>query len=131
MSRLKRRPRFLRRARTVGVKVWTCALCGAIDRTTVNARSFRLRCAESSCRARYVFGEVFYLLPGGGHIAPPSDTLLPVAPVPAEAPAEPVPVRAELASAERADTIPVAVLAEERYHSCLPVNRLVIVKPHT
>ncbi len=109
MSRLRRKPRYILRARTVGLKTWTCVLCGAVNRSNVTARTFKLRCSQRSCRARFAFGEVFYLLPGGGHIAPPSDRII-------AARIQSLPV----------DSLPVGVLAGEKYRSGRAVNRLVI-----
>ncbi len=105
MSRLKRKPLFVLRARTVGVKSWTCVLCGTINRATVTARTFKIRCTERSCRARFAFGEVFYLLPGGGHIAPPMDMMIP--------------------SAAPMDSFPAGTLATEEYRSGRGVHQLI------
>src|SRR5262249_28325710 len=111
MSRLQRKPRYVLHARTVGTKTWTCVLCGTINRTTVNALTFKIRCTERSCRARFAFGEVFSLFPGGGLITPPWDRTIPAFP----------PEHFLI------DSLPVGMLASEPYRRGGLVNRLILV----
>lgn len=87
-----------------------CVLCGAVNRSTITGKTFKLRCSERSCRARYVFGEVFYLMPGGGHIAPPMDRIIP-------------------GDSRPVDSFPAATLADEPYRNWGTVNRLVLSEP--
>jgi hypothetical protein len=68
-------------------------------------------------RARYAFGEVFYLLPGGvGFIGLPPDRIIPD--IPKESRAD--------ADARLLDSFPAAVLSPEQNRCWRPVNRLVL-----
>jgi hypothetical protein len=85
----------------------------AVNRSTVTARTFKLRCSESSCRALYAFGEVFYLLPGGGHIAPPIDRTMPPHAI---FEADGLDAECEATDAGPVETLPIGTLSEQEYH---------------
>ena len=110
MPRSKREPQFPLLVRTSGVKTWSCPLCGHLNSKRVQAVTWKVRCGSSKCRAQFAFGEVFYLLPGGGSLQSPEDKLMP------DWNAMPEPAFFSRLRGE---------LAEERFQSGGRVNRLV------
>ncbi len=78
------------------------------------APTFKVRCSESSCRARFVVGETFYFLPGGGRIRPPADRVIPDETALAKA-TEPL-----------LEAFPEGTLALQRYRPGQDVNRLIL-----
>ena len=78
------------------------------------APTFKVRCSESSCRARFAVGEIFYFLPGGGRIRPPADRVIPDETALTKA-TEPL-----------LEAFPRGTLAHQRYRSGQDVNRLIL-----
>ncbi len=78
------------------------------------APTFKVRCSESSCRARFVVGETFYFMPAGGKIRPPADRVLPDETALAKA------------TVPLLEAFPEGTLARREYRSGQDVNRLLL-----
>ena len=114
MSRLQRKPKFKLRARTVGVKLWTCVFCGHLNKSHMVVPTFKVQCSESRCRARFVVGETFYLMPGGGKLRSPADRVIPDETALAKA------------TVPLLEAFPEGTLARRKYRSGQDVNRLIL-----
>ena len=78
------------------------------------APTFKVRCSESFCRAKFVVGEIFHFMPGGGKVRAPGDRVIPDETALAKA-TEPL-----------LEAFPEGTLARRKYRSGQDVNRLIL-----